>query len=289
MVLPGLLVVGAQKSGTQSLTHYLDAQPGVRMCRRELDFFSADGAWRRGLDWYAAQLPPAQPGEVVGETSPSYSMLRSYPEAAPRIAQVLPEVRIVYLMRDPVERVLSAYRHGLVRGAETRPLRRAVRDEFYLDASRYATQIGRYLEFFPREQLLLLTTDELRDRRAQTVERVLRFAGVDRVVDDGSLATEVNTATGRRVPRAWARALGGFVLSHGLERRVPALLVRWREQQSPLLTRPLRAREHVVPPAVRDELAAQLRPEVEQLRAWLGPEFDGWGLLGQPPSPSTSS
>lgn len=287
-MLPGLLVVGAQKSGTQSLTHYLDAQPGVRMCRRELDFFSADDVWRRGLDWYVAQLPPAQPGDVVGETSPSYSMRRAYPEAAPRIAQVLPAARIVYLMRDPVERVLSAYRHGLVRGAETRPLRRAVLDEFYLDASRYATQIRRYLEFFPREQLLLLTTDELRDRRAQTVERVLRFAGVERAVDDVPLATEVNTATGRRVPRAWARRLGGFVLSHGLERRVPAALVRWREQQSPVVTRPLRAREQVVPPAVRAELAARLRQEVEQLRAWLGPGFDGWGLSGQP-SPSTSS
>lgn len=275
-----LLVIGAQKAGTQSLAHYLDAQPRVQFSARELNFFSDDRVWARGLDWYDQQLAPRTPDvQCIGETSPSYSMAGAYPHAASRIAQTWPDVRLVYVLRDPVERMRSAYQHGLASGAETRPMRTALlEDDFYLDASCYAAQIHRYLELLPRESLKLVRSEDLRRRREEVVADVLAFAGVTDPVaalpDD-----ERNVTARRRVPRRWAVALGGMVIRHGWERRVPARLVRWREEQSPLMTRAFRPRESTMPDDVRAELVRRLRPDVAELRQWLGNDFDCWGLL----------
>jgi hypothetical protein len=278
-MLPRLLVIGAQKAGTQSLTHYLSLHPQTWMCRRELDFFSDDATWVRGVEWYAGAIAaPDDAGLVVGETSPSYAMGRAFPRTVERVAATLPDVRLVYLLRDPIERMRSAYQHGLASGAESRPMREALlEDPFYLDASSYAAQIERYLERLPAEQLLLVLSDDLRSRRRETVDRVLDFVGLP-ARPDLPLTDEIHATEHKRVPRAWARALGDVIIRRGVE-RVPRWLVRMREQQSPLMTRTFRPDETAMTPELRAELSARLRPDVSRLRAWLGPDFEGWGLL----------
>jgi hypothetical protein len=278
-MLPRLLIIGAQKAGTQSLTHYLDLHPRLHMCRRELNFFSDDATWARGVDWYADQVGGTSDGQLLtGETSPSYAMAGAFPRAAQRIAATLPDVRLVYLLRDPVDRMRSAYQHGLASGAESRPMRAALLDdEFYLNASSYATQIEHYLEHVAPEQLLLVLSDDLRQRRTETVARVLEFAGLP-PRRDLPLTDEVHATEHKRVPRAWARALGDVLIRRRIQ-RIPGWLVRMREEQSPLLTRAFRPDETVMTAELRAELATRLRPEVRRLRTWLGPDFDGWGLL----------
>jgi hypothetical protein len=279
-MLPRLLVIGAQKAGTQSLTHYLSLHPQTWMCRRELDFFSDDATWARGVEWYAGEIAaPDDPRLVVGETSPSYAMARAFPHTVERVAATLPDVRLVYLLRDPIERMRSAYQHGLASGVESRPMREALLDDpFYLDASSYAAQIERYLDRLPAEQLLLVLSDDLRSRRRETVDRVLDFVGLP-ARPDLPLTDEIHATEHKRVPRAWARALGSVVISRGLEERVPGWLADMRERQSPLMTRPFRPDEAAMSPELRAELANRLTPDVRRLRAWLGPDFDGWGLL----------
>lgn len=278
--LPQLLIIGAQKAGTRSLTHYLSRHPQAWMCGRELDFFSDDDTWARGLDWYAQQIgAPAEPGLIVGETSPSYAMSGAFPEAAERIASTLPDVRLVYLLRDPIERMRSGYQHGLASGAESRGMREALLENpFYLDASSYASQVERYLEHLAADRLLLVLSEDLRHHRRETVNRVLDFVGLP-AQPDLPLDDEAHSSEDKRVPRAWARALGEVVITRGLEAKVPGRLVRMREQQSPLMTRPFRREETVMPPDLRQELARRLQPDVRRLREWLGADFDGWGLL----------
>jgi Sulfotransferase family len=150
--LPTLVVIGAMKCGTTSLHGYLDAHPDVGMSQpKELNFFfghgieSADdaetwtfGNWHRGTDWYAAQFDPGCP--VRGEASPGYTS-PSHPEAAARMAAVVPGARLVYAVRDPVRRAVSQYGHHLRQGTETRPLAEALLDP----AAQYVAR-GRYLE-----------------------------------------------------------------------------------------------------------------------------------------------
>ena len=275
-----LLLIGAQKAGTQSLAHYLNAQPRVRFCVRELNFFSDDQVWARGRAWYDEQFGPTDADvSVVGETSPSYTMGRAYPETAARIAATLPDARLVYLVRDPVERLRSAYQHGLASGAERRPMRQALlADELYLDTSRYAAQLDRYLAHFDRDQILVIESDDLRTQRERAVERVVRFAGLgDPVVTPPD--REMNVTADRRVPRRWAATVGGVVMRRQWDDRVPRRLVRWRENDSPILTRAFRAEETVMPDDLRQTLRRLLRPDVSALRQWLGDDFHGWGML----------
>lgn len=276
-----LLIIGAQKAGTQSLAHYLAAQPRVSVTPQELNFFSDDRVWAKGFDWYREQITdPTKPDAVVvGETSPSYTMRLGYPESAARIAATVPEARLVYLLRDPIERMRSAYQHALAAGWERRPMREALlADDTYLDPSCYALQLARYAAVLPREQLLLVDSAELRRDRHAVVARVLEFAGVTDA--PANLPdTEMNVTAIRRVPRRWAVRVGDEVIRRDWGDRVPRWVVRRRERESWLLTRPFRQTETVLPEDVRAELVQRLRPDVEELRDWLGSDFHGWGML----------
>src|SRR5881398_2677233 len=106
-MLPNLLVIGASKCGTTSLHHYLGLHPEIGMSRvKELHYFVEEPT-ESSLRWYASQFPDAP---VRGESSPSYTQRHRSPLVAARIARVLPDVKLVYIVRDPVERLLSSYR-----------------------------------------------------------------------------------------------------------------------------------------------------------------------------------
>lgn len=138
-VLPNLIVIGAMKCGTTALHRYLDLHPEVAMSEpKELNFFfgperlderdepaaRSAGNWHRGVGWYAMQFRPAP---VRGEASPGYTS-PSFPEAAERMARVVPEARLVYAVRDPVARAVSQYLHHRADGTERRPIEEALLD-----------------------------------------------------------------------------------------------------------------------------------------------------------------
>lgn len=191
--LPTMLVIGAMKCGTTALHRYLDAHPDIDMAhKKEVNFFvgperapDADpstwwriGHWHQGLDWYASQLDPTAP--VRGESSPAYTSPGQGP-AAERIAQVLPGVRLVYLVRDPVERAVSQYLHHRRDREELRDLTEAVLDPHseYLGRSRYHQQVAPYLERFAAEQLLVVVQERLLANRHEELARVYAHVGAD--------------------------------------------------------------------------------------------------------------
>ena len=132
--LPNLLVIGAQKCGTTSLHGYLSLHPQVSMAKRkELDFFVrpedsivAIGNWHRGLDWYRAQFQGSSP--VLGEASPNYTGFPHFRGVPERAARVLPEAKLICMVRDPIERIVSHYMHRRAAGVETRPLEQTLGD-----------------------------------------------------------------------------------------------------------------------------------------------------------------
>jgi hypothetical protein len=189
--LPTTVVVGAMKCGTSALHRYLDAHPEIAMSElKEVNFFFGPetappgpsdtwwrhGQWHRGPDWYAARFDPDRP--VRGESSPGYTD-PSHPEVAARMARLLPGVRLVYLVRDPVQRAVSQYRHHVRDGTEPRPLADAVLDEGsqYVARSRYAERIAPFLEHFPREQLLVVVQERLLADRRRELRRVYEHVG----------------------------------------------------------------------------------------------------------------
>lgn len=197
--LPDFLILGAQKAGTTALYAYLRWHPQVTgPSFKEVSFF--DRHYARGERWYRAHMPVRRSG-VVGEASPSYLF---HPLAPERVARMLPDARLIVLLRNPADRAFSHYQHEVALGREQLTFDEALAREdermhgeldrmladptyfsyawwnyTYAARGRYAEQLERWFAVFPREQVLVLLTDELAADTAGTYRRTLEFLGVD--------------------------------------------------------------------------------------------------------------
>ena len=275
-MLPTFLLIGAMKAGTTSLHAYLRSHPAVFMAEpKELDFFIEGRNWERGVGWYEDRFAAAGDATARGEASTNYSKHPFFDGVPERIHSVLPDVRLLYVVRHPIRRMVSEYWHHVAEYGERAPLGQALRTNTMLFAlSDYATQIDRYLERFPRERLLVITSEGLHDRRAETLRSVFSFIGVDDSWTPPNLDALLHrseqkaapTAIGARLP--WLRA-------RVHDRSTPATL---RRVIAMLTERYPSAADAAVPQEVEAELRERLRPSVERLRAYLPPDFDGWGI-----------
>jgi len=186
VTLPNFLVVGAMKAGTTTLQHILARHPDVFMARLEAHFFDKDDNYRRGLDWYAQHFEGAEGKTAIGEKTPTYSYL---PAAAERIHTHFPDIKLVWLFRDPVKRAYSNYWHAVKRGEEPLSFEEAVGQEEeriqrnifrgYVRRSIYADQVERFLDLFAREQMFFITFETLVREPEQVLSGLWRFLEVE--------------------------------------------------------------------------------------------------------------
>lgn len=280
-VLPTFLVIGAQKAGTTSLDAYLRQQPQVFMAReKELNFF-CDPGYSRGIGWYEEQFAAASPAQARGEVSPFYTSYPWKPHVPERAARHVPDAKLVYLLRNPIERMLSNYRHHVALGVETRPIAKALFVDTwqYIDRSSYAMQLGRWLEFFDRSSVLVITSEELRADPPRVLARVFAHIGVAAEPPDRLQAQELNTGESFRRDGALAVRLKRSRVWPVVRAVAPARLRHsvWRVAASQPL--PPEAHRPTLEPEVYQRLVERLRPDLEQLRSLLGGDFDCWGLL----------
>ena len=269
-MLPNLLIIGAQKAATTSLHVYLDAHPHVFMSRtKELNFFAGPGwAWDRGRAWYEDQFPVA--AAVRGESSPSYTAYPMVSGVPQRIHDLIPDTKLIYLVRDPVDRMVSQYIHVVGGGRERRTLREILAapdfaQSGYVMKSRYAFQLEQYLPLFDRDRILVLGQEELLADRRRVLGSVFRFLGVDPALAPEGPDLRINTSEEKRRPRALARAfprLKAAARNHGVAR---ALLTR--EVAPPDLD-----------PTERSRLEDLVREDAARLRALTGMTFEEWSV-----------
>jgi hypothetical protein len=270
---PNLLVIGAQKAGTTLLHGLLAAQQGVAMsATKELDFFTSErGNWRRGIDWYRAQFDPA--ATVRGESSPSYTA-HPFAEGVPeRIASVLDDVRLAYVVRDPIDRLISSLRHAIGTGEERRTVSQVLdgpelEGTAYIAMSRYAMQLDRYRAVFGPDAVLIVDFAELIANPGAVVGRVLAHTGneiavriPDRIEPNPAADWPVRRAVRRAVPERLARRLLEAPPIRRLDHR---------------LTRP--APRLQITPAQRARLESLLSDDTERLRDLTGMPLAGWSL-----------
>lgn len=203
--------------------------PGVK----ELDFFAGRANWSRGFDWYKRQFAPAASDVVaVGEASTLYTKFPQFKDVPKRISDHLPDVRLLYVVRDPVERVRSHYQHRAAVGAERGPVEEVLRNPIYLDCSRYTLQIEQYLRWFSDDQLLVIASEELRQARQETVARVFQFLGVDRNYAPPELDQEFYRSRARVV-----HSPAAYRVRQVLKERLPATkrAKEWMDSRSHLV------------------------------------------------------
>lgn len=284
--LPTFIVIGAMKAGTTSLYHYLRGHDEIFMSRiKELDFFVTESNWSRGMSWYRHQFSGAGNALARGEASTLYTKFPEYQGVPERIAGVLPDVQLIYVVRDPIVRLRSHYQHRVMTGAETAPPEVALLENpIYVTCSQYAMQLDRYLDHFPREQILVVRSESLRNERQATVREVYEFLGVDPTRMPAEVETEFyRTAQRRAYPPLvwWARRMA--------KRHAPQAK-RAKELVDSLLSRRALAAaapptggapdrgDDVLSPALKAKLADLLRDDVARLRQYMPPDFDAWGL-----------
>ena len=266
--LPNFLVIGAMKAGTTSLFNYLALHPDVATgATKEIEFFSRDDRWSRGVSWYSEFFTYAGDARAVGECSTGYTKYPQFPDAPARIAETLSDVRLVYVVRDPIERIRSHYEHAVLAGVETRSIDEAVTTTpEYVDISSYARQVHRYLDAFDAARILVASASDLRERRRSTLARIFAFLDVDPnwwtpLYDHEHYVTD---------SRPDLRATSKRVLSLAPVRtasRVLAPRTRARLARTRLFSRPrVIAERPTISDSLRRELQARLADDVAEFR-----------------------
>lgn len=275
--LPDFVIIGAMKCGTSSLHEQLAARSGVFMSRpKEPNFFSDDAQYARGLDWYSGLFADAVPGQIRGESSTHYTKRPTYPRTVERMQAVLADVKLVYVLRDPLERIVSQYIHEWTQREVGGSLERAVSaHERYAAYSAYAMQLEPYLRAWSSDSLLLVAYERLVAEPDLELERIFRFLG------DPSPEPPVwrEEAGARNVSAERLRRSG----TRERLLRVPAL--RGLKEALPpslraLAKRPWQiARRPTLAPATRRDLERRLDADLARLGHWLGRELTcaSWG------------
>jgi len=177
--LPDFIVIGAMKCGTSTLHEQLSRAPGVAMSDpKEPQFFSDDDVYARGMEWYASLFDGAAPAAIAGEASTNYTKRPTHPKTVVRMRAALPDVRLVYMMRHPVERLVSHYIHEWTQRVIDAPIDAAVeRHPELVDYGRYAWQLEPYLDAYGTERILPVFLERMKREPQAELGRVWKFIG----------------------------------------------------------------------------------------------------------------
>ena len=180
---PNLFVIGAAKSGTTSLHQALaDHRDILTSEPKEPAFFVPEvGYYPADVDWYMSLFEAAGEARYRGESSTHYSKLPLFPDVPRRIAEFVDEPpRFIYLMRDPLDRLISHYWHNVRKLSEHWQIGPAIRDsDEYLALSHYRMQLEPYFARFGRESVSCITFEAMRDHPDDVLGQVFQWLGVD--------------------------------------------------------------------------------------------------------------
>lgn len=282
------LIIGAQKSGTTSLFEYMRRHPQIHMPRqKEVAFFSTERNYRRGPEWYMTTvLQGAPPSAICGEASVAYMDGTPFGDIAQnercgppstsgygepfedviphRIKRLLPDVRLICVLRDPVARAYSHYQMAILDRVEYRSFDQAIDELMEPDALDYArttpTMTNRYivngeyfrilagfLRVFPRDRLMVIFSDDLATRPAEMLTSIFDFIGATSDYLPDNLDARYRTA-------AVERRIAGFDL------------YAWQRHLAPI--RPVRLLWHSLPGQLREHIDRAARLASFRVEMW---------------------
>lgn len=227
---PEFIVIGAMKCGTSTLAAQLGAQDGIFVTTpKEPNYFSDDDIFAQGPNWYAALFDAAAPGDLRGEASTHYTKRPDLPKTVERLAATGGTPKLVYMIRNPVDRAVSHYIHDWSERRVTAPLDQVA--ETYaplIDYGLYGWQISPYIETFGADSVLLTSLERLKAEPGEELARVAAHIGYDGPVswDDGQ--AKENASAGRiRKPPLYDLLILNPVAASLRRTLVPKALRRW--------------------------------------------------------------
>lgn len=193
--LPDFVIIGTMRAGTTALYRYLGEHPQVFMASpKEIHFFDREHG--EGLDWYALHFTEAETSQICGEATPSYL---SQGTAVQRMAEAIPDSKLIAILRDPVDRAWSHFWMRSERGLETRSFSKAIHDElraihetgpdtpgmYYIGHGLYAHHLSRLFELYSRDSVHIMFFEELNRRPHDEYRKICQFLEVaDELIPD---------------------------------------------------------------------------------------------------------
>jgi hypothetical protein len=280
-MLPNLVIIGAMKSGTTSLHHYLNLHPEISMSHpKELDFFCNNNNWQKGIKWYESHF--AEAARIRGESSTNYTKFPTFKRVPERMYSTVPNTKIIYLLRDPMERIISHYVENFSTGLEKRPIRRVLMgmaDNHYLNCSRYYFQLEQYFKYFDDSNIFIVDSYELRNRRRQTLQQIFRFLGVDDSFNCSEFSELHRQSSNKKRKNLFYHIFNRFltIFPEGVKSRInhffpPSIKTSLKRMKRSKVYRP------TIDDDLKQGLIKNLQSDVDSLRAYTGMSFSEWSL-----------
>jgi hypothetical protein len=280
---PNLFIIGAMKSGTTSLHEYLDTHPQITMSQeKEPGYFVEELGLHKGEEWYLSRWAELdRQHRYRGESSTHYTKLPVFQGVPERLFRFNPQARLIYIMRNPFDRVVSHYWHALrdaYHGGELRPLLKAVTDDpGYLAFSDYAMQLEPYFERFGRVAILTLTFEALIEDRQREVDRIYRWLELPSHPIGEKSGKAHNQKPNDMTAVAGAGILNRIQFSNTWDRispHVPAWMKNLAKKQA---YRPVAEQEVERDiPRLREAIADLQGRQIDRLTRLLGRDFPEW-------------
>lgn len=280
---PTMIGIGAQKCASSWVHAALGVHPQIGVSNpKEVDFFSY--YFDRGYQWYESHFAHSTQRPVRFEASPSYLY---DPRSPGRVYDYDPAMKILLMLRDPIDRAYSNHLHEVIKG-HIGPIDFAeglANNPAYIEQGRYATHLKRWLSVFPREHILVLLAEDVSANPDAAAQQVYAFAGVDQTFTSQVLHERRNESDRARFPvlRQVLRSGGTALRKLGLEERLAAL------KKSGPVARMMSAnsvdiRKEIAPldAASRAHLQTVFAPEIDELRRLLGRDTLPWKTARQP-------
>jgi len=270
---PNLLVIGAMKAGTTSLHDYLGKHPDVFMSEpKEIHYYAEENFKQWSTEKYLSFFQSNK--KYLGTSPQSYTKChnKNYQDIPKRIHQDTPDVRLIYIVRDPIER----YRSDIFESYYCDP-KEEIGYNFaingFLKTSMYGMQLKAFLKFFPLEQIHILSLEELNSHPLLEMNRIFDFLGIKHLNDPSLFSTIKNASSEKDLPRAVKDSFSYRAVSKFMP-KVSQKLGEWASKtfHSEKLTK-LELSE-----AQKEELRSQLQEDIDEFRRITNKKFDFWSL-----------
>ncbi len=265
--IPDFMIIGGMKCMTSTLHEQLALQPGFFMTEpKEPFYFSNDEVFEQGPDWYASLFAEAKQADICGESSTHYAKLPTYPKTVDRIAEACPNAKFIYIMRHPIDRLVSQYVHEWTMNLVADPIDDAIASFPAMESySRYVEQLKPFLKTFGPDRVMPMFFDRLRHHRQEELQRAADFLGYGRPVewqDDlgaQNVSAERMRESGFRDALTYAPGLSWIrknIVPQSVRDKIKG---RWQMQKRPELS-----------DARREELTVRFNEDLAVLGSWLG-------------------
>lgn len=245
---------------------------------KELNFFIQEYNWHKGIKWYTSKFTGKV--KVHGESSTNYTFYPLFDRVPKRMYSVIPEAKLIYILRDPVDRIISHYIQYYAFGRENRKISEALSNlgtnNPYICRSKYYMQLKQYLNYFSGSNILIITMEELYKYRYHTLQKIFRFLDVDDFLYSKKFTNIRHKSISKR-----RKTRIGLILSQlpgmNILGRFPSE-IRWQVEKLLYLPFSQRIPYPTLKATLRQELSEHLKDDINHLREYIGCDFEGWSV-----------